>query len=173
MPTSGEITPPSGSPEPARRSRVRGPLRLVGALGVLFIAVVLVFPLVFGPRVDVANELPFGNPASLPAQISNQNLTPMMDVEYTCMLSKMTLANGSAVPNEDVLIRGSIRKIDGRGGAIARCQAAYLVTSPLQAVEYKLTLWYRAYPWKERHTRVYRLAAKIDEKGGVKGWKLE
>ena len=68
----------------------------------------------------------------------------------------MTLANGSAVPNEQVLIRGAIRKIDGRSGAMARCQAAYLVTAPLQAAEYKLTLWYRAYPWRSGTRRLYR-----------------
>jgi hypothetical protein len=173
MKTPAEITPPSGSPPPARRSRFRGAVRLLIALAALFVVVVLLFPLIFAPRIDVPTDLPFGNPSSLSAQISNQNMTPLMDVEYTCELAKLTLANGSAVPNEQVLIRGAIRKIDGRGGALARCQAAYLVTAPLQAAEYKLTLAYRAYPWRRRRTSVYRIAAKIDSKGEVKGWKLE
>ncbi len=173
MKTSAEITPPSGSPQPARRSRYRGAVRLLIALAALSVIVVFLFPLVFAPRIDVPGDLPFGNPSSLSAQISNPNMTPLLDVEYTCELSKLTLANGSAVPNEQVLIRGAIRKIDGRSGALARCQAAYLVTAPLQAAEYKLTLWYRAYPWRTRHTQVYRIAAKVDSRGEVKGWKLE
>jgi hypothetical protein len=173
MKTSAEITPPSGSPPPARRSRFRGAVRLLIALSALFVVVVFLFPLIFSPRIDVPTDLPFGNPSSLLAQISNQNMTPLMDVEYTCELSKLTLANGSAVPNEQVLTRGAIRKIDGRSGAMARCQAAYLVMAPLQAAEYKLTIAYRAYPWRKRRTSVFHIAGKVDAKGGVTGWKLE
>lgn len=173
MKTSAEITPPSGSPQPAHRSRYRGAVRLLIALAALFVIVVFLFPLIFAPRIDVPADLPFGNPSSLWAQISNQNMTPLMDVEYTCELYKMTLANGSVVPNEQVLTRGAIRKIDGRSGAMARCQAAYLVTAPLQAAEYKLNVSYRAYPWHQRRTGVYRIAAKVDGKGEIKGWKLE
>ena len=55
----------------------------------------------------------------------------------------------------------------------ARCQTAYLVTDPLKAVEYKLTVKYRAYPWHRQHTDVYRIAAQIDSSGQVTGWKLE
>ncbi|HUB33629.1 MAG TPA: hypothetical protein VMA31_11390 [Bryobacteraceae bacterium] len=173
MNESGENQVESGATRPVSRSRFRGPLRLFLVLAVLAATLILIFPLVFGPRVDVPAELEFGNPSSVFVQISNQNLTPLQNVDYTCELSKLTLANGSEVPNENVLVRGAIRKIDGRSAAAARCQAAYLVTSPLQAAEYKLTLTYQAYPWKRQRTSVYPIVAKVNAKGEIIGWKLQ
>lgn len=161
------------SPRPARRSPFRGAFRLILVLIVLAVIVIIVFPLAFGPRIDVPADLEFANPTFVQVQISNQNLTPLLDIEYTCELSKLTLASGAAVANEKVLVRGSIRKIAGRSAAAARCEAAYLVTSPLQAAEYKMTVTYRAYPWHRQRTRVYLVAAKVNAKGGVIGWKLD
>ena len=167
MDSSDQISPPRA------RSRFRSAFRLILALAVLAIVAIFVFPLVFGPRIDVPADLEFGNPSSVQVQISNQNLTPLLDVEYRCELSKLSLANGSAVPNEKVLVRGSIRKIDGRSAAAARCQAAYLVTSPLQSAEYRITITYHAYPWHRQRTSVYPIVAKVNAKGDVVGWKLE
>lgn len=161
------------SPPPVRRLRFRGAFRLILVLAVLAAMVIFVFPLVFGPRVDVPANVDFGTPSSVQVQISNQNLTPLLDVAYTCELSRLNLANGSTVPNEKVLVRGSVRKIDGRSGAAARCQAAYLVTSPLQAAEYKMTITYHAYPWHRQRTSIYTIAAKVSAKGDVIGWKLD
>jgi hypothetical protein len=160
-------------PPPARRSRFHGALRLLLVLAVLAVMLIFVFPLVFGLRVDVPTDLEFGNPSSIQVQISNQNLTPLLDVQYRCELLKLTLANGSEVPNEKVLVQGSIRKIDGRSAAAARCQAAYLVTSPLKAAEYRMTITYHAYPWHRQRTSVYPIGAKLNAKGDVIGWKLE
>lgn len=70
-------------------------------------------------------------------------------------------------------MRGAVPKLGGRRAMAARCETAYLVTEPLKAVEYKLTLGYRAYPWPQRRTDVYRIAAQIDRSGQVTGWKLE
>lgn len=167
MSNSDPISPP------ARGSRFRGPIRLIVVLIVLAAMMILVVPLVSSPRVDVPSDLEFGNASSVQFQISNQNLTPLLDVEYTCQIAKLNLANGSAVPNEKVLIRGSIRKIGGRSAAAARCQSAYLVTSPLQAAEYKMTLTYHAYPWHRQRSSVYQIVAKVNAKGDVVGWKLD
>ena len=161
------------APTPERRPRFRAALRLVLAFAALAAIMIFIFPLVFGPRIDVPAELEFGSPSSVRVQISNQNLTPLLDVEYTCELSKLNLANGSAVPNEKVLVKGSIRKIGGRSAAAARCQAAYLVTSPLQAAEYKMTITYRAYPWHRQRTSIFPIVAKLNAKGDVVGWKLD
>jgi hypothetical protein len=168
MKSSDPIPPPT-----ARHSRFRGPFRLLLVLAVLAVTLIFIFPLIFGPRVDVPTDLEFGNPASVQVQISNPNLTPLTDIEYTCELSKLTLKNGSEVPNEKVLVQGSIRKIDGRSAAAARCQAAYLVTSPLQAAEYKMTLTYHSYPWHRPRTNVYPIVAKLNPKGEIIGWKLQ
>ena len=168
MKSSDQISPP-----PARRSRFRSAFRLILIVTVMALIVIFVFPLLFAPRINVPGELEFGNPSSVQVQISNQNLTPLLDVEYTCELSRLTLANGSAVPNAKVLVRGSIRKIGGRSAAPARCEAAYLVTSPLQAAEYKMTITYHAYPWRRQYTRVFLIAAKVNAKGDVIGWKLD
>jgi hypothetical protein len=168
MMSSDQISPP-----PARRSRFRGAFRLMLVLTVLAAIVIFVFPIVFGLRIEAPADLEFGNASSVQVQISNQNVTPLLDIEYTCELSKLNLADGAAVPNEKVLVRGSIRKIDGRSSAAARCQAAYLVTSPLQAAEYKMTITYHAYPWHRQRTSVYPIVAKVNAKGDVIGWKLD
>jgi hypothetical protein len=168
MKSSGQM-----SPQPARRSVFRRALGLVLAGIVLAVIVIVVFPLVFEPRIDVPTDLETGNPSVVQVQISNQNLTPLLDVEYTCELSTMILANGTAVPNEKVLVRGTIRKIGGRSAAAAGCQAAYVVTSPLGAAAYKMTITYRSYLWHGRRTRVYPISAKVNTKGDVTGWKLD
>ena len=63
------------------------------------------------------SEIPFpqfGSPSSMAVQISNRNVTPLTDVEYSCEVSKLTLATGSAVRDAKVLIRGASRKIPAR-----------------------------------------------------------
>jgi hypothetical protein len=171
---SGGAKTASETPEVrAPKSRFRGPLRLLLIAAVLFIAVVFVFPLVFRPRVDVSANVQFGSPSSVTFQISNQNMTPMTDVEYTCEVSKLTRANGSAASDVKVVTRGAIRKIEGRSGVIGRCQTAYIVTGPVKTVEYQLTLHYRAYPWRKQRTGVYPIAARINGSGDVIGWKVE
>ena len=155
-----------------RRSRFRGPYRLLLAMAVLFVAAVLIFPIVFRPAVEPPADVQFGSPFSVGVQISNQNLTPLTDVVYTCEVSNLMLADGSIVANARILTRGSIRKIQGRQGVPATCEMAYIQNAPLKAAEYQLTLKYRAYPWPQLRTAVYRIAAKLNGEGQVTGWKL-
>jgi len=105
-------------------------------------------------------------------QISNENLTPLTDVAYTCEVQKLTLADGTPVKDANVLNRGTIRRIAGRKAVTGRCQTAYLITAPLRAAEYKLTITYRAYPWPQQRAGVYPIAAQMNAKGAVTGWKL-
>jgi hypothetical protein len=98
-------------------------------------------------------------------------VTPLTDVVYTCEISNLALADGSIVSNAKVLTHGSIRKIQGRQGVPAHCESGYLPSAPLKAAEYRLTLEYRAYPWPQLRTAIYRIAAKLDGKGQVTGWK--
>ncbi|HLH43532.1 MAG TPA: hypothetical protein VKV74_11125 [Bryobacteraceae bacterium] len=140
-------------------------------MAVLFAAVLVVFPIFFGPGVEPPADLQFGNPSAVEIQVSNQNVTPLTDVDYTCELSKLILANGSGITDANVLIRGVIRKIPGRRATTVRCEAAYLVTAPVQAVEYKLTIQYRAYPWRLRRGGMYRIAAQVNGSGQITGWR--
>jgi hypothetical protein len=142
-------------------------------LAVLFVGLVFIFPVVFKPRVDAPADLPFGSASSVSVQISNQNVTPLGDVEYSCEISKLTLSNGSAINNAKVLVRGVIRKIPGRQATVVHCESAYIVTVPLKAAEYILTLRYRAYPWRKLRTSVYLIAAKISSNGQVTGWRSD
>ena len=158
--------------DPASRSRFRGPYRALLILAMVFVTVVFIFPIVFDPRIEVPAEVQFGSPFSMAVQISNQNVTPLTNVEYGCEISKLTLANGSAVSDAKVLTRGAIRKIQGRHAIAARCESAYIVNAPLKTAEYKLTLSYRAYPWPRQRTTVYRIAAQINGRGDVTGWRL-
>ena len=141
-------------------------------MAMLFGTVVFMFPLIFQPGVEPPTELQFGSPFSIAIQISNHNVTPLTDVEYGCAVSKLTMADGSAVTGARVLVRGAIRKIQGRQAIRARCETAYIVNAPLKAAEYELTLTYRAYPWPQHRTSVYRIAAQLNANGQVTGWKL-
>ena len=168
------MKPDSKSPAaPAARSRFHVPFRLLLGIAVFFVAVVFVFPGLFNPAVEAPAEVPFGSPFSVGVQISNQNVTPLTDVAYTCEVSNLTLADGSAAGNVKVVTRGSIRKIRGRQGVPGRCEMAYIQTGPLKAAEYRLTLEYRAYPWRRLRTAVYHIAAKLDGQGQVTGWKSD
>jgi hypothetical protein len=129
------------------------------------------FPVLFRPGVEAPADVEFGGPFSVGVQISNQNVTPLTDVVYTCEVSNLTLADGSTIGNAKVLTRGSIREIRGRQAVPARCEMAYIQNAPLKAAEYQLTLKYRAYPWRQLRTAVYRIAAKLNGEGQVTGWK--
>jgi hypothetical protein len=157
-----------GSP----KSRFRGPYRLLVSAAGLFVTVVFIFPFVFRPGVEPPAPSPFASPFSILVQISNQNMTPLTDVEYSCEVSKLSLANGSIVGDAKVLVRGAIRKMPGRRAIAARCETASIPHTPLSALEYQLTLAYRMYPWPQRRTTVYRIAAELNGHGEVTGWKL-
>lgn len=173
MSRSRSTTPAAPSPTPPTGKRRFSSLyRVLLCVVVLAITVVFIFPLVFGPRIDVPTDLRFSTPSSLTVQISNENLTPLTDIEYGCETSKITLANGSEVSDAKVLTRGNIRRIPGRRAVVARCQTAYLLTAPLKAAEYKLTITYRAFPWRRLRTSVYRIAAQFDKNSQMTAWKV-
>lgn len=148
-------------------------MRLAVTLGVVAAIVVFLFPIVFEIRVDVPSKVQFASASSMMFQISNQNPTPVTDVAYNCEVSRFTLTNGTAVTDANVLNRGNVRRIAGRRAIAGRCQTGYLITMPLQTAEYKLTITYRAYPWPQQRTRVWRIAAEFNGKHEVTGWKTE
>ena len=166
------MKPDSKSPDvPATRSRLHGRYRLLLGVAALFVTGVLILPIVSRPAVEPPADVQFGSPSSVAVQISNKNVTPLTDVAYTCEISNLTLADGSIVGNVKVVTRGSIRRIRGRQGVPANCEMAYIANTPLKAAEYQPTLKYRAYPWPQLRTAVYRIAAKLDGQGHVTGWK--
>lgn len=145
---------------------------LLLSIAVVAAVVFLVFPLIFPPRVDVAASLQFASPSSMVVQISNQNLTPLTDIEYTCEVLNITLANGSPVNNAKVLTRGVIRRLPGRQAVAVRCESVYILGTPIKTAEYQLTIKYRTTPIPHQGTSVYRIAAIVNKKGEVTGWKL-
>jgi hypothetical protein len=164
----------SGGSKPGAGSfRFRGPVRLALTLAAVIVIVVFFFPLIFQIRVDVPAEVKFGSASSMSFRISNQNLTPLTDVEYSCEVLKLTLSNGAPVKDANVLNRGNVRRISARRAVMGQCQTGYLITAPLQTAEYKLTITYRAYPWPQQRTSLSRIAAQLNGKGEVTGWKLD
>ncbi len=155
-----------------RGFRFRGPYRVLIILAVLFATFVLIVPLIFKPGVEPPAQTPLGSPFSVPVRISNQDLTPLQDVEYSCEVSKLTLENGTPVNGASVLIRGTIRSLPGRHAITASCETASIVNAPIKAAEYTLTLNYRNFPWPQHRTSVYHIAANINGSGQVTGWKL-
>jgi hypothetical protein len=158
---------------PRARSRFYGAYRLLLALAVLALAVLFIFPLIFSPGVEAPAEVQFGSPSRLQVQISNQNLMPLKDVEFSCELSRLDLAQGSPPSNAQALVRGSLKNLEGRRAITVPCETAYLVTSSLKAVEYKLTITYRMYPWPYRRTKLSYIAGQINGNGQVTGWKVD
>lgn len=154
-------------------SRWRGLYRLLFIVAVLILVMVFVFPIIFKPVVEAPTKVQFGSPSSVQISISNHNLTPLTDIEYSCELSMLMLSNGTEVKDANVLIRGIIRKIPGRRATAARCETAYIVTGAIKKAEYKLTLTYRMYPWRQHRTSVFLITAQIDGQGRVAGWKVD
>jgi hypothetical protein len=172
---SGGVKPESVSPNLAAPRSAFGRLyRLLLMVAVLFATVVFIFPIVFEPRVEPPTQLQLGSPFSMAVRISNQNpFMPLTDVEYSCEVSKLTLASGAEVTDAKALIRGTLRKFEGRKAIAASCETAYIANAPIKAAEYKLTLTYRMYPWPQHRTSVYHIAAQMDGNGRVTGWSLD
>lgn len=168
------MKPENEAPKPSTRgSRLRGVLRLVLVIALVLVLVTFVFPFIFEPRIDVPTKLEFASPSAVQFQISNQNLTPLTDIDYTCEISKLVLADGSAPRDATVVIRGNVRKISGRRAILGRCQTAYVLAATVKTVEYTLTMKYKTYPWPRLRTSTYQIAANVNGKGEVTGWKLE
>ncbi len=142
-------------------------------MAVLFVTVVLILPIVTKPRVEPPTQLYLGSPFQMEVRIANQNLTPLTDVEYSCEVSKLTRANGTPVDDAQVLVRGTIRRIQGRQAIPAKCETAYVLNAPVKEAEYNLTLTYRMYPWPQHRTSVYHIAAEFEPNGRVTGWRLD
>jgi len=160
------------SKPPAPRYRFRRRVRLVLMLVLFVVAAGLLFPIISEPRIDVSTSVEFGNPSSVAFQISNESFIPVTDVEYSCEVSHLMLANGTVVNDASVVIRGIIRRIQGRRAMIEHCRTGYIIADPVRTVEYQLTLSYRTYPWPHPRTTSYRITARVDAKGQVTGWTL-
>jgi hypothetical protein len=172
MRNSPDMNLGAASNSPAPKSRFRRLFPLLLSLAVLFAAMLFVFPIIFGPRIDVPTDVRFASPSSLAIQISNPNLTPLTDVEYRCEVSKLILADGSEVANAGVLNQGVIRRLEGRRAIMAHCQTASLLTAPLRTAEYTLKITYRTYPWRQELTKVYRISAQFDKNSQIIAWKV-
>ena len=159
-------------PVPSAARRFRRFLPLLLSMAVVAAAVFLAFPLIFPPRVDVAATVQFASPSSMVVQISNQNLTPLDDIEYSCQVLKIALADGSTISNAKVLTRGVIRKLPARRAVAVRCESAYILGTPIKTAEYQLTIKYRTTPLPHQGNAVYRIDAIVNGKGEVTGWKL-
>jgi len=141
-------------------------------MALVFVIFVFISPLVFQPGIELPSNLQLGSPFSMQVRVANQNVTPLTDVEYSCEVSTLTLASGAEVTDARVLIRGTIRKIGGRQAVAEPCETAYVPNAPVKTAEYKLTLTYRMYPWPQRRTAIYHIAAEIESNGRVSGWRL-
>jgi hypothetical protein len=172
---SGGVKPAHVSPNlAAPRPALSGLYRLLLMVAALVATVVFIFPIVFEPRVEPPNQLQLGSPFSMAVRISNQNpFMPLTDVEYSCEVSKLTLATGAEITDAKALIRGTLRKFEGRKAITASCETAYMVNAPIKTAEYKLTLTYRMYPWPQHHTSLHHIAAQLDRNGRVTGWSLD
>jgi len=62
--------------------------------------------------------------------------------------------------------------MQGNHSITAHCETAYTGDAPVNAIEYKLTLTYRMYPWPQHRTSVYRIASQINGNGQAARWKL-
>ncbi|HLI87001.1 MAG TPA: hypothetical protein VKV17_24050 [Bryobacteraceae bacterium] len=159
-------------PPVSAERRFRRFVPLLFSIAVVLLAVFVLFPLVFPPRVDVAGNLQFASPSSMVVQISNQNLTPFTDIRYSCEVSEITLASGAPPANAKVVTRGVIRRLPGRHAVTVRCESANILGAAIKSAEYRLTLQYRATPVPREGQSVYRIAAIVNNKGEVTGWKL-
>ena len=157
---------------PDAQSRFRGPFRILLLVVVFAVIFVFVFPLIFRPGIETPADLQFATPFSVTLRITNLNMTPLTDVEYTCQIAKLALANGSEAGNTKVVTRGTIRKIPGRRAVAARCETGYMADAPIKAAEYRLTLRYRTYPWPQQRTAVYNVAAEMNADGQITRWKV-
>jgi len=149
-------------------------LRILGvflSVALFSAAVVFLLPLVFAPRIDTPTGLKYATPSSVDFRISNQNFTALTDVEYACEISKLILANGSAVENAQEVIRGRVRNIPARHAIAARCETSAIITSPVKAAEYKLKITYKPYPWPQQRSVEYRIEAEVNGRGEVTAWK--
>lgn len=162
----------SASPNvPDPKARFRARLSLFLSMAAVLLLVIFFFPLIFPVAIDVPSNVQFGSASAMMFQISNQNLTPLTDVEYSCVVAKLTLANGSPVTDANSLERGTVRTIAARHAVAGRCQTAYLITAPIKTIEYQVTVTYRAYPWPQQRKRVAHISAELNDKNEVTGWK--
>jgi hypothetical protein len=145
-------------------------VKVLAFVGLFLFAVFVIFPIAFGPGVeDPVSRFP-GNPFYLEVKISNENLTPLTNVQYTCQAENVELQSGVKPSDVRVLNQGQIRKFQGRRATTIRCETAYIIDVPVKSAEFHLTLKYTAYPWRIDRAADYRFAAAVDAKGQITKW---
>jgi hypothetical protein len=155
---------------PAERPRRAGPYRAVLLLAALIVGALVLFPALFGPNVETPPAAFSFDPFSLAVRITNQNVTPLTQVQYTCEATLVELATGLQLDDAKVVDHGNIPKLQGRHAITARCGTAYVINAPLKAAEYRLTLKYRGFPWPRERANEYHFAAVVDSSGRVTKW---
>lgn len=160
-------------PGPRPSLRGQAPYKVLLLVIAVLVAALLSFPWIFGPRVEIQPSPYPGNPFSLSLSIANQNLTPFTDLEYTCTSENIEPAGEPLAHDPQAVHRGRRLRLPARTAMAAICDTAYFITAPLKSARYRLTLHYRAFPWRQIRTSEHYFRAQLDGNGHVTGWAPE
>ncbi len=141
---------------------------LAGILTVLGVLQLFLHPHVQTPSKTIPN-----NPFSIPFEITNENVLPLMGVEYTCEVLTIKVKNMPNIKfdNDKWSNMEPARNLWGRQSMTARCDKALsFVGFPIERSEYRLSLRYIALPWPFPMHSTQDFVAITDEAGTVVRW---
>lgn len=111
------------------------------------------------------------SPVSLPFEIKNENLLPLLHVEYVCNVVTLRFKNSRSRMDDFSAAIGHPRTLWGRDTMTGRCDQAMRLTGfAIQQAEYRLDLRYFALPFPIAMHPQYSFVAIVDDEGRVSRW---
>ncbi len=141
---------------------------LAGILTILAICQLFLRPTVQSPLLLFP-----GNPLSIPFEIKNENILPLVDVQYGCELLTARIKDRPNITiDRDITEKMEpARTVWGRQSMTARCDKGIAIQGlPIERAEYRLILSYFALPLPIRMHASYDFSAIADDAGNVVRW---
>ena len=159
--------------------QARWKLRLTRTAKILIFVLTLALgvigtPLIFG--LSVQDPLPVfaGEPFSIPFEITNQNVLPYSDIDYSCDIDEAVLVRGQHLRRIRATPADSFRPVlYGFHSMTARCENQYIFPPDEKFVraDISLTIGYRPMLWPIRRTMAKTYTAIINPRSGhIERW---
>jgi hypothetical protein len=125
-------------------------------------------PLIFGLSVHIANPVFAGQPLSIPFKITNENIVPFEDIDYSCDVDELDIMNGPRMEKLEATPANAHRDtLAGRDTMTARCENAYQLDpgAKFKSAQISLRLTYRPWVWPTHGHLSKSYVAIIDDYG--------
>jgi len=173
-PPQAEEPPAQAGSTPPRIGWLRRTWNLIAGFFAALLTISGLLALFLPPSVATPSPIVEDDPLAIPIEITNENVLPIFNVQYRCVLLEVKSANVDLSRNSvGVLDTRVPRLLWGKEKMTARCDHAFSAKG-LRWKELRFRLTLRYFPFFPiRWTKEYTFTAALDTKGNFQRWLIE